>query len=136
MDEIGIQFFARAKFEEALNAFNEASMIRSKEVGDTYHPKMAMVLNNIACCNFQMGHHEEAVSTLQKARDILSHAVGTLANADLDLLHVAITQCNFGYLQLRQKNYDEARSIFEEALLVRCKSKTSFRECDFIRVRC
>lgn len=79
-----------------------------------------MVLNNIACCYFQMGKHDEALTTLQEARDILSRAVGTLAKADLDLLHVAITQCNYGYLQLRQKRYDEARSIFEEALLVRC----------------
>jgi tetratricopeptide (TPR) repeat protein len=106
-------------FVESLEAFNEARRIRALEVGDTHHPKMAMVLNNIACCNFQMGNHEEALTTLQEARDILTNVVGTSATADLDLLHVAITQCNYGYLLLRAKKYDEARSIFEEALLVR-----------------
>lgn len=105
-------------FSKAKDCFEEARCIRTKEVGNIYHPKMAMVLNNIACCDFQMGNHEEALSTLEKARGILSHAVGSQAKADLDLLHVAITHCNYGYLLLRKKEYDEARSIFEETLLI------------------
>lgn len=120
LDEIGIQYFARKMFVESLESFNEARRIRALEVGDNYHhPKMAMVLNNVACCNFQMGYHDDALKTLQEARDILSHATGTTTTADLDLLHVAITHCNYAYLLLRSKKYEEARAIFEDALLVR-----------------
>jgi len=59
------------------------------------------------------------LNTLQEARDLLSSATGSNATADLDLLHVAITHCTYGYLLLRAKQYEKARSIFEEALLVR-----------------
>ena len=143
LDEIGIQYFAREQFAESLQAFEEARRIRSLDrqgnnnnnnninhdsssgggggggclPGDC--SKMAMVLNNIACCHFQMGHHDEALRTLQEARDILNVSTGTCTVADLDLLHVAITNCNFAYLLLRNKKYEEARAIFEEALLVR-----------------
>lgn len=119
LDEIGIQYFARNMFVESLEAFEEALRIRVKEVGDSsHHPKVAMVLNNIACCNFQMGKHDDALRILQDARDTFSSATGASATADLDLLHVAITHCNYAYLLLRAKKYEEARSIFEEALLV------------------
>jgi tetratricopeptide (TPR) repeat protein len=84
-------------------------------------------LNNIACCNFQMGQHEEALQTLQEARNIVRDWTITANKADLDLLHVAITQCNYAYLLLRAKRYEEARSIFEEALLV---STILARFCD------
>lgn len=119
LDEIGIQYFAREQFAHSLAAFNEARRIRAKEVGgDFHHPKMAMVLNNIACCNFHMGQHDHALKALQEAREIVSDSTGTSTKADLDLLHVAIVQCNYAYLLLRGKMYDDARSIFEEALLI------------------
>jgi tetratricopeptide (TPR) repeat protein len=98
--------------------FNEVRKIRTKAFGLT-SPKLAMVLNNIACCNFQMGNHMAALVNLQEARDIQQKVMGSTAKADLDLLHVAVTLCNYGYLQLRLKHYDDARSVFEEALLVR-----------------
>ena len=119
LDELGIQYFARSMFDESLKAFEEARRIRVKEVGgSSHHPKVAMVLNNIACCKFQMKKHDEAIHTLQEARDILTDATGMSVTADLDLLHVAITHCNYAYLLVRAKKYEEARSIFEEALLV------------------
>lgn len=119
LDELGIQYFARSMFDESLKAFEEARRIRVKEVGgSSHHPKVAMVLNNIACCMFQMKNYDEAINTLQEARDILTNATGVSVTADLDLLHVAITHCNYAYLLVRAKKYEEARSIFEEALLV------------------
>lgn len=118
LDELGIQLFALERFEEAMAVFNEVRRIRTSAFG-TASPKLAMVLNNIACCNFQMGNHTAAILNLQEARQIQQKVMGSTAKADLDLLHVAVTLCNYGYLQLRLKNYDEARSVFEEALLVR-----------------
>jgi tetratricopeptide (TPR) repeat protein len=123
LDEIGIQYFAREKFSASLEAFQEALRIRALDTdrsgGLPHASRMAMVLNNIACCHFQMGQHEDALRTLQEAREILNVSTGSSTVADLDLLHVAITNCNYAYLLLRIKKYDEARSIFEEALLVR-----------------
>eukprot|EP00978_Attheya_sp_CCMP212_P039183 scaffold201463_cov44-Attheya_sp.AAC.1 len=119
LDEIGIQLFAQEKFEEALTVFNEARIIRTKTLGAN-HPKVAMVMNNIACCNFQMGDSLAALETFKEARDIQqqSLAMGSSAKANLDLLHVATTSCNYGYMHLRLKHYDEAQTIFEENLLV------------------
>lgn len=120
LDELGIQYFARSMFVESLTAFEEARRIRVKQIGGTCnHPKVAMVLNNIACCKFQMKKYDEAIAALLEARDILSNATGLSATDDLDLLHMAITHCNYAYLLVRAKQYEEARSIFEEALLVR-----------------
>jgi tetratricopeptide (TPR) repeat protein len=73
-----------------------------------------MVLNNIACCRFAMGNHRQAFMTFTEARDIQTKT----AQADLDLLHVAITLSNLGYLLIQLRQYDEAREMFEEALLV------------------
>jgi tetratricopeptide (TPR) repeat protein len=52
--------------------------------------------------------------TFTEARDIQTKT----AQADLDLLHVAITLSNLGYLLIQLRQYDEAREMFEEALLV------------------
>ena len=108
--------------------FNEVRKIRTTTFGMTT-PKLAMVLNNIGCCNFQMGNHTAAVVTLQQAREIQQQVMGSTAKADLDLLHVAVTLCNFGYLQLRLKRYEEARSVFEEALLVSKRSTFTAIAC-------
>jgi tetratricopeptide (TPR) repeat protein len=117
-DELGIQFFARGDFASALSAFHEAHTIRSKQEGSSSHPNLAMVLNNLACCHFQMGSHRTALLKLQEASEIQHKAVGSSAQADLDLLHVAIVVCNCGYLNLALKQYEDARSLFEDALLI------------------
>ncbi|CAB9503361.1 Kinesin light chain [Seminavis robusta] len=115
LDEIGIQYFAAERFPASLQAFQEARQIRAPTAHNN-PSKMAMVLNNIACCHFQMGQHTQALTTLEEARNILKSSA---ANAtDLDLLHVAITNCNYAYLLLQAKKYEEARVIFEEELLI------------------
>lgn len=117
LDELGTQYFAQENFHEALKCFGEAKKIRVNSLG-VCHPDVAKVLNNIACCNFLVGNYVAAVVTLKEARDIQKSFVGSPAKADLDLLHVATTLCNIGYMQIRLKQYDNARCIFEEALLI------------------
>ena len=92
--------------------------LRGQDETSSSHPGVAIVLNNMACCYFQMGDHEKALQTLQEADEIQQKAVGSSAQADLDLLHVAIVICNCGYLKLALKQYEEARSLLEEALLI------------------
>ena len=78
-----------------------------------------MVLNNIACCNFQLGNARGALLTMQEERDNhQKHVAGSSAKADLDLLHSAIALSNYGYLKLNLKQYEDAAACFEEALLV------------------
>ena len=103
---------------------------------------IAMVLNNIACCNFQLKNFKSALVSLQEARSIQeqerssnsssSSTMGKHNNnknnnnnnllltraIDLDLLYRATVMCNCGYLHLCLKMYDDARSLLEEALLI------------------
>ena len=119
LDELGIQLFARERFDEALTTFNEVKRIRSISLGSR-HPKLAMVLNNIACCNFQMGNSLAGLLSMQEARALLvqNNNSNSSAKADLDLLLMAILLSNCGYLKLNLKQYEDARSCFEEALMV------------------
>jgi tetratricopeptide (TPR) repeat protein len=117
-DELGIQLFAKGDFHGALKCFKEAHAVRSRIQDASRRPQQAMVLNNIACCYFELGDHGKALSLLQEADSIQQLAIGSSAQADLDLLHVAIVICNCGYLMLALKDYENARSLFEEALLI------------------
>lgn len=120
-DELGIQLFARSDFVGASSAFQTAHQLRQNfdiAEGEAPHPILAMTLNNIACCDFQLGKHKAALEALEEARNIQHKAVGSTMQGDLDLLHVAIVYCNCGYLMLALKQYEEARSILEEALLI------------------
>mmetsp|Transcript_54086 Transcript_54086/g.65297 ORF Transcript_54086/g.65297 Transcript_54086/m.65297 type:complete len:207 (-) Transcript_54086:163-783(-) len=115
--EVGILLFAKEKFQEALQVFNEALKIRIRVYGSS-NPKVAMVLNNIACVHFEMGNPLAALGTFKEARDIQQLALGSSQKADLDLLHVATTFGNIGYIKLQVKSYDDARTVLEDALLV------------------
>jgi len=115
-DELGIQLFANSRFEEALEAFRAAKIVRSKS--ESTHFSLAMCLNNIAACDFQMKNHQAAFVSLKEALAIQQNSVGSSAQGDLDLLQTATVMSNFGYLNLCLRMYDEARTLFEEALLI------------------
>jgi len=126
LDELGIQLFALERYDEALVTFQKSQTILANFYGQG-HPQLSMVLNNIACCIFQMRNIQEALSTmkhaieLQKATKLITKDFTNDASAekaDLDLLHTAILLNNIGYLKVNVKQYEEARSNFEEALLI------------------
>lgn len=109
-DEYGIQQFAKADFDGAIASFREAQSLRRGDAKST----TAMTLNNIACCEFQQGLHKQALATLEEAKRLQD----SVSHIDLDLLHVAVVYSNIGYLRLAMKQYEQARSILEEALMV------------------
>lgn len=113
LGQIGIQQFSQGQFQEALVSFQEAHKIHVA----SNHPFEA-ILNNIACCEFQLGNHKKAARTLQEAREIQRKSQVSTAQADLDLLHVATMITNHGYLLLAMKQYEEARALFQEGLLI------------------
>jgi tetratricopeptide (TPR) repeat protein len=85
------------------------------------HPGLAMVLNNMACCYFQMGDHHTALLNLEEASRVQQNVVardGSNISADLDVLHVATVMGNCGYLHLALKHYEAASALFEDALLI------------------
>ena len=114
-DELGIQLFANGEFEGALEAFQAAKSVRCRS--EATHPSLAMCLNNIAACEFQKKNHRAALIALQEALTIQQNSAGSF-KGDLDLLHTATVMSNCGYLNLCLKMYDEARTRFEEALLI------------------
>mmetsp|Transcript_10590 Transcript_10590/g.29202 ORF Transcript_10590/g.29202 Transcript_10590/m.29202 type:complete len:182 (-) Transcript_10590:1318-1863(-) len=100
-----------------------------------------MSLNNIGCCNYQMGNREAAVMSLQEANDAVQtnlDSSGGAAKASIELLHKAILLNNLGYLKLSLKQYEGARTLFDEALLVRESDAHVFRllcfDLDYIAV--
>ena len=118
LDELGIQLFAKERYEDALACFMESRKILSSYFGPM-HPSLCMVVNNIACCVFLMGNPEGALLTLNEAREIQHKKnTSTSAKSDIDLLYLAIVVNNAGYLKVNVKQYEEARACFEEALLV------------------
>eukprot|EP00538_Stauroneis_constricta_P006794 CAMPEP_0119549306 /NCGR_PEP_ID=MMETSP1352-20130426/3046_1 /TAXON_ID=265584 /ORGANISM="Stauroneis constricta, Strain CCMP1120" /LENGTH=406 /DNA_ID=CAMNT_0007594839 /DNA_START=104 /DNA_END=1324 /DNA_ORIENTATION=+ len=120
LDELGIQYFARERFEDALSSFGESRRIKAKEFGQ-FHPKVVMSLNNIACCNYQMGNLKTASMNLEEANAVAERNIDQnpgAAKANSDLLHRAILLNNLGYLKLSLKQYEDARPLFEEALLI------------------
>lgn len=121
-NELGIQYFARGDFDGALAAFQRSHELESLSSANndtaSSNQELAMILNNIACCYFQMGRHQQAHQSLLEAQLIQHDIVGMTAKADLDLLRLATVMCNCGYLKLALRQYEEARPLFEEALLI------------------
>lgn len=121
--ELGIQLFARGDFDGALASFQKSHELEVKAISventTVSASYAAMALNNTACCYFQLGKHDLAMKTLLGAREIVKHeSTANGAQADRDLLDVANVIGNCGYLSLVTKNYDEARSLLEEAQLI------------------
>mmetsp|Transcript_41858 Transcript_41858/g.50195 ORF Transcript_41858/g.50195 Transcript_41858/m.50195 type:complete len:565 (+) Transcript_41858:26-1720(+) len=125
--EAGIILYAEEKFEDSLKLFLKALEIYTKicdysEVqNDSRRHKhgngIAIVNNNIACVHFQMGNSIAAFATFEEAtRQTKKHMLATKGN--MDLLHVATTLCNVGYAKLQCKDYENAITVLEEALLV------------------
>eukprot|EP00980_Cylindrotheca_fusiformis_P009304 scaffold2042_cov123-Cylindrotheca_fusiformis.AAC.11 len=119
LDEVGVQLFASERFGEALHVFCESADILASTYGST-HPRMCMLKNNIACCDFVEGRGGRAAIRMKEALGIQQKkAYGSSSNKnELDLLHMAIVLNNAGYVKVSGKRYDEARTDFEEALLV------------------
>ena len=106
LEEQGIIYFAQQEWDKALEVMNKCGKVNSPQL-------QVMVLNNLACVHLARHNHVAAMITLRNARD-LHHEEGR----KLDLLHSAQTIGNLGYVLIQMKQYEEARAMLEEALLV------------------
>jgi len=114
--EAAILNFALQKYTLALSKFDQA--LHNYQVLSNQAPQVAMILNNVACVHFKQGNPLNALGTFCEASRIQQHALGGSQNPQIDLLHVATTLGNIGYIQLQLKNYDQALAVLEDALLV------------------
>lgn len=111
LDELAIQHFVLGNYPEAVQVLQRAHEIRRQHNTD-----ISITLNNLGCCFFQRKDRTQALETLRQARIFLQS--NPIMKSDIDILHKAIVMCNIGYLLLCEKQYDDARSILEEALLI------------------
>ena len=211
LNEMAITQFALERYEEAIASFSQSltiykkhhhhqrqqQLLHQQQTKNSNTPsnffagtastqfQEAVILNNIACCQFQMRTAVQAsLSSMMLARDLLQHnhtehqhpttadnnkkggnsdidghddmlmlddddekkscdsdniackfsitldqedGMGTMsrdgvggseARSDVDLLKMALILSNVGFIHFHVKHYDDARSFFEEALLL------------------
>lgn len=118
LDELAIQLYASGHFGLSLSVFTESKKIRSKLYG-AFHPKHCLLLNNIACCNLATGNVAGAFMMMNDARETQRERNRKTGITDnLGIIHLAILSNNYGYVATQQKDYEYAKSAYEEALSV------------------
>lgn len=131
--ELGIILLSMEEHDDALKVFQRALKLRREEHDDMQLPdeieeaklKVAKVLNNIGCVNFEKGGLRDAREAfdeaifLQKAvfRNWMTMMCGMDANSP-GVLTMASTMCNKAYVEIEESNFEQAIEIFDESLKV------------------
>jgi tetratricopeptide (TPR) repeat protein len=131
--ELGIILLSMEEHEDALKVFERASKLRKDErEKDTYGDdldesrlKVAKVLNNIGCVNFEKGDLSAARKSFDSAielqKAVFSNWYTFVCGMDMSspgVLTMASTMCNKGYVAIEQGQFEEAITIFEESLKI------------------
>ena len=102
MNELGIQYYALELYGQSLALFAEARSIYDRN-GSAYHLKSWIVLNNMLCVHYSMKQTDVAYEILTDMRGIQGQVN---AKIQLDLLHLATSLGNLGYICVQMKLYD------------------------------
>ena len=102
MNELGIQYYALERYDRALIFFAEAREIYQLN-GGNYHSNAWIVLNNMACVHYSMKQMDNAFDIFSAMSEIQKQVHSTVP---LDILHLATSFCNLGYLCVQLKMYD------------------------------
>jgi tetratricopeptide (TPR) repeat protein len=131
--ELGIILLSMDEHEDALKVFERALKLRREEREEAFGDedidesklKIAKVLNNIGCVNFEKGNmfaaeaaFDEAVS-LQRSvfKNWFTLVCGVDANSP-GILTMASTMCNKAYVEIERDNFDSAIGLFQESLKI------------------
>ena len=131
--ELGIILLSMEEHADSLKVFERALKLRRTEHKDMYtqedlddsNLKIAKVLNNMGCVNFEQQHlksakrdFEDAI-TLQKNvfRSVFNFSVGYDTSSP-GILTMAYTMCNMGYVAIEQGDFHEAVQIFKTSLQI------------------
>jgi tetratricopeptide (TPR) repeat protein len=131
--ELGIILLSMEEHTDSLKVFERALKLRRQEHEDLFaqdeidesNLKIAKVLNNMGCVNFEQHdlilakkNFQEATN-LQKTvfRSMFSLSCGYDTNSP-GILTMASTMCNMGYVAIEQGNFTEAVTIFKTSLTI------------------
>lgn len=111
----------------------EALEMREAEADDIVLPeqikesslKIAKVLNNIGCVNFENSKYKSALEAFEDAIEMQKKALGDVSPFSFNnpatkpgFLTMASTMCNKGYIDLEQENYKAAVNTFTESIKI------------------
>jgi len=124
--ELGIVLLSQKEYDDSLEIFNEALVMREREAAKAsvkdnkkVSLQIAKILNNIGCVYFEYGEMKDAKDTFEEALDIQRETLRQEGMAsDNGHLAMASTMCNIGYVYLDRREWDEAISLLDEALQV------------------
>lgn len=131
--ELGIILLSMDEHEDALKVFERALKLRREELSDVFADedseecklKIAKVLNNIGCVNFEKGCLPEAESAFDEAVDLqrsvfknwFTMVCGLDANSP-GILTMASTMCNKAYVEIEKDQFIKAIDLFQESLKI------------------
>jgi tetratricopeptide (TPR) repeat protein len=131
--ELGIILLSMEEHDDALKVFERALKLRKDEREETFASededgsrlKVAKVLNNIGCVNFEKGDLLAARKAfdvaIQLQKSVFRNWYTFVCGMDMNspgVLTMASTMCNKGYVEIEQGSYDEAVQVFEESLKI------------------
>ena len=131
--ELGIILLSMDENEDALKVFERALKLRKEERESMYvsedidesNLKIAKVLNNIGCVNFEGGNFTSAKRSFDEAialqKGVFKSWYTLVCGVDGNspgILTMASTMCNKAYVEIEQDHFDEAIELFDESLKI------------------
>jgi tetratricopeptide (TPR) repeat protein len=119
--------------EDSLKVLQRALKLRREEGEGTYgdddkeecNLKIAKVLNNIGCVNFERGAYNEATAAYDEAISLQAPVFQTFVTfmCGVDgttpgILTMASTMCNKGYVEIELDNFEKAINILSDSLKI------------------
>lgn len=131
--ELGIILLSMDEHEDAVKVFERALKLRREEREDVLSEedldesklKIAKVLNNIGCVNFEKGDLKAAESAFDEAvslqrsvfKTLFTMVCGVDANSP-GILTMASTMCNKAYVEIERDHFQSAIDLFLESLKI------------------
>lgn len=131
--ELGIILLSMDEHEDALKVFERALKLRREEKEDVFAEedmdecklKIAKVLNNIGCVNFEKGDLKGAEMAFDEAvslqRSVFKNWITLVCGVDASspgILTMASTMCNKAYVEIERHRFIPAIELFLESLKI------------------
>jgi tetratricopeptide (TPR) repeat protein len=131
--ELGIILLSMDEHDDALKVFDRALKLRREEKDDVFAEedvdecklKIAKVLNNIGCVNFEKGDLQAAEFAFNEAivlqRSVFKNWFAIVCGVDANspgILTMASTMCNKAYVEIERDHFLPAIDLFNESLKI------------------
>ena len=131
--ELGIILLSMEEHTDSLKVFDRALRLRKADHEDMIAPeeidennlKIAKVLNNMGCVNYERQFYEEAQASFEEAvalqkkvfRNMFNLAIGYDTSSP-GILTMASTMCNLGYVAIEQADFASAIKTLQTSLKI------------------